>query len=317
MDVLDIDIEEKEDKQGNNKFNDQPVIVQILIAIGLTFVLMTLVQFLSDAIIKGNYGLSITDITANLDSFLKEFGDRLNSLRYAQMLNTIFSFGGAAFIMSYLLTRKPFGFFKSEQNAHPSSLILIPVMMVSVIPLAGAIQHYISMINFPEWLVNMQELALELQTIMLGDTRISIFAINLIMIAVLPAIFEELLFRGILQPLFIKLTDNHHFGIIITGFVFGLIHMQIINLLPIAILGILLGYIYHWTKNIWFPIFAHFFFNGLQALVYFLSSKNLMGENVQELEMLPWSYTLMSLVVFAGVTYLFYTANQKRIYGQG
>ena len=64
--------------------------------------------------------------------------------------------------------------------------------------------------------------------------------LNLFLIAIIPAVGEELFFRGVLQKLFIKWTTKKHFSILITAFLFSAIHMQFFGFFPRFILGALL-----------------------------------------------------------------------------
>ncbi|MCB0501504.1 MAG: CPBP family intramembrane metalloprotease [Bacteroidetes bacterium] len=310
MDILDL--EERKDKKLRNHgaVAQQPELVQILVTIGLVFGLMLLVQSVTEQLISGYYHLSTNIILEDVNGFMAEFGHDLNVFRLAQMINTVVVFGGAALLMSYLLTGKNFGFFKFNVSVQWMSLVLVPFMMVSILPIAMTMQYFVSFIPFPEKWLEMQDTMEALQKGMLGDPSLSVFAVNLIMIAVLPAIFEELLFRGILQPLFVKVTGIPTLGIMVTGFVFGLIHMQVINLLPIAILGVLLGLIYYWTQNIWFPIAAHFIFNGMQAVGYFMATRSEQFDRMESIELLPVSYTLGAIAIFAATTYFFYSSNR-------
>ncbi len=80
---------------------------------------------------------------------------------------------------------------------------------------------------------------------------------TLIVTALLAGIGEELLFRGILQKLFIQWTKNIHIGIFIAAFIFSAIHMQFFGFIPRLVLGVILGYLYIGSRNLWVPIVAH------------------------------------------------------------
>jgi membrane protease YdiL (CAAX protease family) len=98
--------------------------------------------------------------------------------------------------------------------------------------------------------------------------------LNLLMIALLPAIGEELLFRGILQKLLTEATGKIHLSIIITGIIFSAIHMQFFGFLPRMMLGIFLGYLLLWTRTIWAPILAHFINNASAVLMSWYEQQN-------------------------------------------
>jgi len=90
--------------------------------------------------------------------------------------------------------------------------------------------------------------------------------INIVIMAFLPAIFEEFLFRGTLQPLFTKWFANKHVAIIVTAFIFSAIHFQFYGFIPRFLLGIYLGYLLVWSQSLWLPIIAHFMHNATSLI---------------------------------------------------
>ena len=92
------------------------------------------------------------------------------------------------------------------------------------------------------------------------------FLFNIILLAVIPAVGEELFFRGILQDICIGLFKNNNAGIIITSLIFGILHFQIDNLLSIIFASLLLGYIYNFSNNIFLTILLHFGFNSFSLI---------------------------------------------------
>ena len=101
------------------------------------------------------------------------------------------------------------------------------------------------------------------------------------MLSILPAIGEELFFRGILQKICIGIFKNNIAGIGVSSLVFRMLHFQIENLLSIVFASILLGLIYDYSKNIFLTILLHFGFNffslvSMQGLkIELISERNL------------------------------------------
>lgn len=93
---------------------------------------------------------------------------------------------------------------------------------------------------------------------------------NLLMIAVLPAMGEELVFRGVIQKISEELFKNVHWAIIITAILFSVFHGQFFGLLPRFLLGLFLGYLMIWSRNIWIPVIGHFVFNTLSVVACYL-----------------------------------------------
>ena len=98
--------------------------------------------------------------------------------------------------------------------------------------------------------------------------------INLLMIALIPAIGEELLFRGCLQPIFGRLAKNAHVGIGLAAIVFSAIHLQFYGFIPRMLLGALFGYLYYYGNSLWYPILGHFLNNGTAVVAVFTYQQN-------------------------------------------
>ena len=128
------------------------------------------------------------------------------------------------------------------------------------------------------------------------------YIIALFIMAFFPAMFEEVFFRGAVQNLFTKWWRNPLLSILVTAFIFSLIHMSIYLFLSRLMLGFVLGLMYHQTKNIWVNIVAHFINNGLALTsIFALRMKN---EKVDFNKLDPhihWSLGLVALVALAGL----------------
>jgi membrane protease YdiL (CAAX protease family) len=91
--------------------------------------------------------------------------------------------------------------------------------------------------------------------------------------AVIPALGEELLFRGVIQRLFGELTQNRHTSIILTAVLFSALHMQFFGFVPRFMLGVAFGYLLLWSGNLWLPILAHFVNNAGAVVLSWLAAK--------------------------------------------
>lgn len=134
-----------------------------------------------------------------------------------------------------------------------------------------------------------------LKAVMKMDT-IWVFIINFILIAVIPGIGEELVFRGIIQKQLGLAFKSQVAGIWLAAIIFSAIHLQFEGFFPRLVLGAVLGYLYMWTKNLWVPIIAHMINNGIQ--VFFIYS---MGVDIDEFEEagsqeLQWWMIILSVV---------------------
>ena len=116
-----------------------------------------------------------------------------------------------------------------------------------------------------DFLKNQQDFNTKIQEGFITDS-FSGFLFNIILLAIIPAVGEELFFRGIIQEICIGLFKNNSAGIIITSLIFGILHFQIDNLLSIIFASLLLGYIYNFSNNIFLTILLHFGFNSFSLI---------------------------------------------------
>ena len=118
-----------------------------------------------------------------------------------------------------------------------------------------------------KWMKASEESAAKQIGFMLKRNTVQDLFLNLVLVAVFAGIGEELLFRGVLQRLFIKLFKNPWAGILVTAFIFSAIHLQFYGFIPRFILGILLGLIYWYSGSLWPAIIAHFTYDALGVVL--------------------------------------------------
>lgn len=151
-----------------------------------------------------------------------------------------------------------------------SSFSNVFVMMIFVLPLNSVLADANQLVQFPDflsgfevWARNSEKQIAALTQVITHFSSLTDFLVGLLIIGVLAAVGEELAFRGVLQPLFIHLFKNAHVGIWVTAFIFGAIHMQFFSFLPRFVLGVLFGYLYYYSRNLWIPIVGHLVNNSL------------------------------------------------------
>ena len=148
-------------------------------------------------------------------------------------------------------------------------LIIYFFILLGIAQILLVISTYIGYDFLPlstqDFLKNQQDFNTKIQEGFITDS-FSGFLFNIILLAIIPAVGEELFFRGILQEICIGLFKNNSTGIIITSLIFGILHFQIDNLLSIIFASLLLGYIYNFSNNIFLTILLHFGFNSFSLI---------------------------------------------------
>lgn len=109
---------------------------------------------------------------------------------------------------------------------------------------------------------------------------------NVFIIGVIPALFEEIFFRATLQKIMIGLTGNVHVGILITAFLFALVHLNLEQIIPMFFLAVVFGYIFHFTQSLWPSVILHFINNAIGVISYYYQDKNQLANQIVKDELL-------------------------------
>ena len=96
---------------------------------------------------------------------------------------------------------------------------------------------------------------------------------QIILFALVPAICEETLFRGFVlsafrdKKTFGQKNEKHIvFAIVVSGILFGIMHLDFIRIIPTSILGMVMAYNVYKSKSIFTSVGIHFFNNLLSVL---------------------------------------------------
>ncbi|HHV98187.1 MAG TPA: CPBP family intramembrane metalloprotease [Clostridiaceae bacterium] len=118
---------------------------------------------------------------------------------------------------------------------------------------------------------------------------------GLFVIAVSPAICEELLHRGIMLSAYENRGSIK--AVVITSIIFGLFHFDITNLLGATFLGLLIGYYVIRTNSIYAGMLAHFMNNAINELMLYFWKNESSGS---EIIVIPESELFASIVYGIG-----------------
>ncbi|MBP8790056.1 MAG: CPBP family intramembrane metalloprotease [Breznakibacter sp.] len=243
-------------------------------------------------------------------SLAKEAMTDLKHLRLIQIIQSIGTFIVPSIIGVRIFFRNSYRDCFGREI--PGSQIFFISMMLMVVsaPLINWASFVNQNISFPpsfeyikQWATEKEEIANDLTRKFLIFNTTSDLLINIGIMAILPAIAEEWLFRGMIQPLTMRITKRAGSAIIITAILFSAMHFQFLTFLPRVILGTILGYLYYYGKSLWLPIAAHFV-NNLVALLsyaYYVQQDNKSLSDplaaVTEAPSLVWSLSSLFFIV--------------------
>ena len=118
--------------------------------------------------------------------------------------------------------------------------------------------------------------------------------INIVIIALVPALGEELVFRGVVQQQLMRRIANPWVAILVSSVIFSAAHFQFEGFLPRLLLGFLLGWLYWRTRNFWVPVIGHFFNNGIQVVGQYLYGKEMSAIDLEKEVQVPWEFAAVS-----------------------
>lgn len=233
----------------------------------------------------------------------------ISLLKFFQIIQSIGLFIVPPVVVAYFLDGRPSVFLKYKTLPFFKSILLVIAIIYFADPLINWLTEFNSKLMLPQWLNGIQtwmqdseDQADKITKAFLATKSISELTLNLFMIGLLPAVGEELLFRGVVQQLFKKLTRNSHAAIWITAALFSALHVQFFGFLPRMILGAMFGYMLEWSGTLWLPIIAHFINNATAVIAYYLTEKGVIGTDIEKF---GTSSHGTSYLVFISMIFLF------------
>jgi len=189
------------------------------------------------------------------------------------------------------------------QKASALEIVLAVLATIAIIPSGTYIANALSSrLKIPDFLVKINS---ELFTAYsLGE-----FIWLAFVIAVTPAICEEIFFRGFVQRNFERTL--HGKSVLLIGVIFGLFHMQPLGLITISLLGILFGYFYYRSKSLLPSVAAHFV-NNFIAIFIMYKSPQLDDVALASTEQIPIFWVLVTAPLAIVIIFFYHVATREK-----
>jgi membrane protease YdiL (CAAX protease family) len=280
---------------------------RLFLIAGLVLLFGILFSFLGLLIGKMYLGMSLTELATALSH---PKGEVLSFALFYQFLNQIGIFIFPPLLYAFLVSGSVKDHFRLNRYPTGAALIIIFLSVYTVLPFLNYLSQVNQNIHFPdfmrgieEWMRNKEEQAKVLTETFLKTKTVSGLMVNMLIMALIPAFGEELLFRGVIQKIFINMTKSSHWGIIITAALFSAFHFQFLGFLPRFLLGLMLGYAMVMTGSLWSAVWLHFVNNASTVLVYYLHYTHVLKFSADEMGNTPnpvyiWGSLLMTLWLF-------------------
>jgi membrane protease YdiL (CAAX protease family) len=151
-----------------------------------------------------------------------------------------------------------------------TEILMVSILAFCAFPVTGLAGELNSKLLLPdklhgvgEWIRDKEDYADNMLSLLISSRSLREMWMNIFIVAALPAISEELIFRGILQRIFQNMFRSGHIAVWVTSVIFSTIHFQFYGFLPRLLLGLMFGYLFLWSGSLWLPVIAHFINNAV------------------------------------------------------
>ncbi|MEP7232209.1 MAG: CPBP family intramembrane glutamic endopeptidase [Ginsengibacter sp.] len=206
-----------------------------------------------------------------------------------QAVSTFFMFFLPVYILALICYRKPAKFIGFNTNINYRQFFIIIGILILTFPLSGALAELNNIIPIPkDWAVKfktMEDSRAIQEAALININSFPKYLISLVVIGLLPGLFEEICFRAGLQNILTRWFKGPWVAIILTSVVFSIIHISYYGFLVRFGLGVILGLVYYYSGNLWLSALFHFLYNGLQVTVLYvmtLSGKKSPSKDIEE-----------------------------------
>jgi membrane protease YdiL (CAAX protease family) len=247
---------------------------QLFLLLGLSLMSFFIIGLLGTFLLSAITGITVDQLTtiSKMKTPHPQLGFFIRGMQLAQFIGL---FLVPSWLAARLFTVEPArAYLKLTRPVHPGFWMIGISILLFSLPLVQWLGELNRIVEFPpalaEWMREKEDEANDTVKALLGLHTVKDLLLNIVFVAGLAAVGEELLFRGVLQRMFFQKFGQAWPAILLSAFLFSSMHMQFYGFLPRFVLGILLGAVYWYSGSLWTAILGHFFYDALLiVLVYF------------------------------------------------
>jgi membrane protease YdiL (CAAX protease family) len=278
--------------------------------LGLAMAGLCLASLLALLLANALYGISLKQF-GNLAAMPDQYPHGWDALMLYQGLS-LAGTGAGVLLLPRLLGQPLAAYFSPRRLGAAWWLGAAGLVIICSVPFLSAILSWNATAHFPEalhgfeaWARDKEDQAAGLTKFLTDFNSPGRLLTGLIVIAIVPAVAEELVFRGGVQRCLVRWVGSRHVGVWLAAAIFSAAHVQFFGFVPRFVLGLVLGYLYEWSGNLLVPMAAHFTQNALQlVLLYLFQQKQLPASfNPDTNAAVPLPAVLLSAVLTAGLLY--------------
>lgn len=287
----------------NRYWRSYPWWMQLFLFGLMVFIFVSLSQIVAFVLIPRITGVSLAELAEMVEK--KSFPlPIIKSALILQVISAIGLFLLPALLFANLAHPRParyLGLVKPGKAVQP---VLAIVTMVAATPVFLFIASLVHMIGLGAGADAMQQRNDDMVKVFLNaSTQIGYLKILLVM-AILPAVSEEIFFRGIFLRFAKKRSPGMVVPIAISAMAFALAHATPYSFLAIFFAGVLLAVIYYLTGSLWCSMLAHMFYNGFQVSLEYFGKDNTYLKSMMESNAVPIPIVLIGAAISATSLYL-------------
>jgi len=289
--------------------------LQLILILSLCLISVILFSIIGALIMLVGYGFDVSNMNNYSDPKIIE------GLKLFQLLSAIGLFIIPPIVYGIITSKNSLKTLGLKRISNPINyLLMILLMVVSTAFISWLIEINASMVlpefmnGIEQWMKASEAQAEELTKLFLTFNGVGSLIYMLVIVAVVPAVGEELLFRGVLQKIFINWFKKPHLAIWVTAILFSALHMQFFGFFPRMLLGVMFGYVFYWSKSLWLPILGHFINNGSVVILSYFYPETIENADISVFESIDYAYVLYigSFILSMGLIFLIKKVNQSQ-----
>jgi uncharacterized protein len=286
---------------------------KLFISLAIILLSFLMAQVLVSVLIS----LAPTEISQNIHTANPEdlSSAQISFLKVLQFIAAIFTFLLPAIVIALIFSRNIGETLFLKQKSSFWVYLLSSLVLISSIPWMNMVIEWNAEINLPFSLEvvfkALEEAAMRSTEIMLQGDGFSTLLINILLLALVPALGEEIFFRGLIQGMIYKYSRNKHLAVIVAAFLFSAIHFQFYGFVPRMLLGAFFGYLVIYTNSIWPAVWAHFLNNSMAVVSYFILGNDISGIDDLGSKEQNAVFILVSIVISGMLMYLLFRKSKR------
>ena len=301
----------------NNKerfklYNESPLyqlFVSIMI-ITVTGIVLSVIFILAGILVSGNDYSVLNKLSGSQDN------NEVGFIRYLLIIQDISWLIIPSVIIMNLMLPEQTDRLSIFRPPHMTEVLLVIILAFCIFPVTSFTGQINSEMRLPDtlsgiehWMTKQEEKADNIIDLLIPAKTLTVMFLNLLLIALIPAVGEELIFRGVFQKIFSGLFKSDHAAIWVTSILFSTIHLQFYGFIPRLILGLVFGYLFYWSGTLWLPVISHFVNNAFPVILTYAQGAGKLN-SLPEIPM--WQQAIfLPLPLTAGLIILFYFRNNK------